>query len=366
MMQNVNVYFYKENVYTGTPMGNLIKLKPEKTHDKRATICDVAEHAGVSIATVSRVVNGSGSVSTTMREQVEQGIKDLKFRPNMIGRSLKLTHTRTFGVVVPTLSNPVFADMVSGVQEDARLAGYSTLMTFNEYQESEEEAAVETMLNNRVDGLILTVANVDDSPLCDRLDAENIPYVLLYNQPLKSHRCAVSVDNVAGGARVAEEFIHLGHKHSGVIAGRFGASDRSRARYTGFADYFKSHGLREPVLVEVDFSKANVQAAVAELLSCTRPPTALFCSTDLLAISVIGAITTLGLNVPGDISVIGFDGIDVGKLMRPSLATISQPSRQMGRIAVRMLLNRLGGGEETVHLMPFKFHPGESAGSVKN
>ena len=113
-----------------------------------------------------------------VRDHVSESIKILKFRPNIMGRNLKMSRTHIFGVVVPTLSNPVFADMLCGVQEEARLAGYSTLMTMNEYQEGEEEVAVETMLNNRVEGLILTVANADESPLCDRLDEENIPYVL--------------------------------------------------------------------------------------------------------------------------------------------------------------------------------------------
>jgi DNA-binding LacI/PurR family transcriptional regulator len=332
---------------------------------KRATIKDVADHAGVSIATVSRIVNGHETVGKKVREHVSESIKVLKFRPNIIGRNLKMSRTHILGVVVPTLSNPVFADMVGGVQEEARLAGYSTLMTMNEYQQGEEEIAVETLLNNRVEGLILTVANADNSPLCDRLDDENIPYVLLYNQPENLNRCAVAVDNAAGGARAAEEFVKLGHKHSGVIAGRFDHSDRSRARYKGFANYFKTQGLPDPILTEVDFSKANVQVAITWLLSQPNPPTAIFCSTDLIAISVIGIITGLGMSVPDDISVMGFDGIDVGKLIQPSLTTISQPSRRMGRVAVQLLLDRLEGGQETLRLMPFKFRPGESVTRMK-
>jgi DNA-binding LacI/PurR family transcriptional regulator len=332
---------------------------------KRATIRDVAEHAGVSIATVSRTVNGHKTVGADVREQVNQSIKELKFRPNTVGRSLKISRTQTFGVLVPSLSNPVFADMVGGLQKEAREAGYSTLITASEYNEGEELIALETMLSSRVEGLFLTVSNVDDSSLCDRLDEENIPYVLLYNKPQKTHRCAVAVDNVAGGARAAEEFVNFGHKNSGMIAVRFDVSDRSRDRYTGFANYFRSQGLPEPVLVEVEFSKVNLQITVTELLSRPVPPTALFCSTDMIAISVIGIITSLGLNVPGDISVIGFDGIEVGQLVRPSLTTISQPSRLMGKLAVKLLLNRLEGGRETLHLMPFKFQPGGSVGAVK-
>ena len=159
---------------------------------KRATIKDVASHAGVSIATVSRIVNGHDTVGEKVREHVNESIKILKFRPNVIGRNLKMSRTHIFGVVVPTLSNPVFSDMLCGVQEEARLAGYSTLFTMNEYQEDEEEVAVETMLNNRVEGLILTVANADNSALCDRLDEENVPYVLVYNQPETVNRCSFS------------------------------------------------------------------------------------------------------------------------------------------------------------------------------
>jgi DNA-binding LacI/PurR family transcriptional regulator len=332
---------------------------------KRATIKNVADHAGVSIATVSRIVNGHSTVGEKVREHVTKSIKVLKFRPNVIGRNLKTSRTHVFGIVVPTLSNPVFAEMVGGIQEEARLAGYSTLVTMNEYQEGEEEMAVETMLNNRVEGLILTVADADNSLLCDRLDDEDIPYVLLYNKPETSKRCAVAVDNVAGGARAAEEFVKFGHTRSAVIAGRFSDSDRSQARYEGFSNYFKSEGLPPPLLTEVDFSKANVKVAIAELLSHPNPPTAIFCSTDIIAISVIGIITSLGLSVPGDISVIGFDGIDFGQLIQPSLTTISQPSRRMGRVAVQLLMDRIEGGEETLRLMPFRFCAGESVTRVK-
>ena len=337
----------------------------KKPISKRATIKDVAEHAGVSIATVSRIVNRHESVGVKVREQVEESIKALKFRPNIIGRSLKMSRTHIFGVVVPTLSNPVFADMLGGVQEEARLAGYSTLMAMNEYREDEEEIAVESLLNNRVEGLILTVANADDSPLCDRLDQEGIPYVLVYNQPENTDRCSVAVDNTAGGALAAEKFIELGHKHCAVIAGRFSASDRSRARYNGFASCCRSHGLTDPLLAEVDFSRADVEAAISGFLSQPNPPTAIFCSTDLLAISAIGVISGLGMSVPEDISVIGFDGIDVGKLVQPPLTTISQPSRRMGRVAVQLLLDRLEGGEDTLRMLPFNFHAGESIAVVK-
>lgn len=327
------------------------------------TIKDVAQMAGVSTATVSRVVNGDGKVRPATAERVRAAIEALGFRPNAMGRGLKTARTHTFGILLPSLSNPIFAEVMEGIQTAARTAGYSVLITCSNYQEQEEQQAIETMLAHRVDGLILTVADSDDSAQLDWLDGENVPYVLLFNQPTNSRRSAVTVDNAAAGRLIAEEFIELGHERLGMIAGRFDASDRSRARYCGFREGIEAAGLDPPALVEVDFVEGRTQRAVRNLLSQEDAPTALFCSTDLLALSVMSGLRGLGIEVPKDVSVIGFDGISFGLLSHPTLATIMQPSRLMGQVAVQNLLGRLtASAAPHVQLLPTEFRPGASAG----
>jgi DNA-binding LacI/PurR family transcriptional regulator len=327
------------------------------------TMKEVAQRAGVSPATVSRVVNANGSISAKTTQRVRTAIEELGFRPNVIGRNLKSARTWTFGILLPSLSNPIFGEVLEGIQKAALSAGYSALITCSNYREDEERNAIETMLANRVDGLILTVADADHSAQLDRLDAQGVPYVLLFNQPKATNRSAVTVENRAAGRLIAEEFIQLGHTRMGMIAGRFDASDRSRLRFRGFEDGIAAAGLAPPALVEVDFVEGRISRAVGKLLHREEAPTALFCSTDLLALSVICALRALEIAVPNEISVIGFDGISFGLLSHPSLATVVQPSHAMGQSAVQHLLGRLTGGKApSVQVLAANYRPGTSTG----
>ncbi len=327
------------------------------------TLKDVALRAGVSPATVSRVVNGRGMISATTSERVEAAIKELGFRPNAMGRNLKTSRTQTFGTLLPSLANPIFGEVVEGIQTAARTAGYSVLITCSNYQEREERHAIDAMLANRVDGMILTVADADHSEQLNHLDAQGVPYVLLFNQPTGSARSAVTVDNVAAGRLIAEELALSGHTRLGMIAGSFDESDRSRSRFEGFKAGALAAGLKAPALVEVDFVQGRIARAVQNLLEREDAPTALFCSTDLLAFSVMGALRDLGVPVPEEVSIVGFDGIPFGQLSHPTLATVVQPSRAMGQAAVQHLLGRLTGGTSpSVQILPADFRPGTSIG----
>ncbi|WP_282605949.1 LacI family DNA-binding transcriptional regulator [Pelagibius sp. Alg239-R121] len=330
------------------------------------TLKDVAQRAGVSSATVSRVINSRGLISAPTAEKVQAAIAELGFRPNAIGRNLKTSRTRTFGVLLPSLSNPIFGEVLEGVQTAALAAGYSIAITCSNYREQEEKHAIDTLLANRVDGLILTVADADNSAQLDVLDAHGIPYVLLFNQPVKTSRSAVNVDNRAAGRLVAEEFIQFGHTRVGMIAGRFEASDRSRLRFQGLCDGIADAGLEAPALVEVDFVEGRVARAVRNLLNRTDAPTALFCSTDMLALSVIDVLRSLGVGVPEQISIAGFDGISFGQLSHPRLATVVQPSHAMGQAAVQHLLGRMAGSTAPkLQVLPAGYRPGSSIGPAR-
>ncbi len=326
---------------------------------------DVAAHAGVSIASVSRVVNGTAPTRAATTQKVQAAVDALGFRPNAVGRSLRTDRTRTFGVMVPAISNPVFAEAVAGLQSAAREAGYTVLITYTDYVRDAEASALQTMLSHRVDALVLTVADPDSNPLLDQLDAEERPYVLIYNQPNRKGRSAVTVDNVAAGRAVAETLVGLGHRRLGMVSGRFHASDRARARHRGFAAGLADAGLAAPALLEVDFTETDIRPALAGLYAATEAPTALFCSNDLLAIAVMGALRMLGKRVPEDVSVFGFDGIAVGALIDPTLATVVQPSREMGEVAIHHLLDRLAGcGQPQRIILPHRLRLGGSVGAA--
>lgn len=326
-------------------------------------IKDVAERAGVSISTVSRVLNQSGPASVRTRETVLRAVSEIGFRPNSMGRSLKTAKSRTIGVLVPSLKNPVFADAVQGIQAAAEQAGYGILLTSSNYSAERETAAVEVFLSNRVEGLIVTVADEASSPALDLLRREGVPFVLVFNPALDPGPSAVTVDNEAAAQALVEELIALGHRRIAMIAGRFDASDRSGLRRAGYERALRSHGIAPGAIVEVGFDTLDLSAHCAALMDAPEAPTAVFCSTDMLAIAAIRGLTTLGLRVPEDMSVAGFDGIAVGEWISPSLATVVQPAEEMGSQALRHLLQRVNDDAPALHLtLPYRLRPGESWG----
>ncbi len=327
-------------------------------------IHEVAARARCSIATVSRVVNGTAQTSETVRERVEEAIKTLAYRPSEIGRSLKTRKTRTIGIVVPSFTNPVFASSVAGVEQVARANGRTVLLSATEYHGEREEEIIETLLAKKVEGLVLTVADADDSRALDRLDAAKVPYVLLYNQPARPDRMAVSVDNIAGARQIVTELIALGHERIAFIAGKFHTSDRSLLRYQGCVEAMKDAGLPPPEVLETDYAADQPENpdGLADRLRELNNPTALFCSNDLLALAVMAASRSIGRRVPEDVSVAGFDGISIGKMIEPSLATIEQPTRNMGVRAMELLsaLCQAEAVQPGVHLLQHKFRQGGS------
>ncbi len=330
---------------------------------KPPTMQQVAKAAGVSVATVSRVINGLTAEHSATARRVRQAIVQLGFRPSRLGRNLKTQTTATLGLVVPSLDNPIFAASTEGVRSRAKALGYSLLLTATSYDRGGEEQAVETLLSHHVDGMILTVGDPDEAAVLRTLDAIKLPYVLLYNQPTRSGRPAVTVDNVAAARALVERLTAAGHQRIGMVAGHFGASDRQRLRWIGFEDAIARAGLSPGPVIEVDFDATSLTDRLATVLEAPEAPTALFCSTDILALAVLGAAAQLGLAVPRDLSLVGFDGIALSGLLRPSLTTVIQPSREMGRVAVDRLASEIAGERRgRTDLLPFEIRDGETIG----
>jgi len=307
------------------------------------TIRDVAEQAGCSIATVSRVLNGTAPIATDTRGRVAEAISALGYRRSEVGRSLKRQTTETIGLVVPSLTNPVFASSAQGVQSQARSLGMGVLLATSDYDPDLELKAVEAFLGQRVDGLLITVCDPENSPALALLDVEAKPYVLLYNQPTRGERPAVTVDNVAAAKAMTGAMLAAGHRRIAFVAGRFASSDRSRLRYQGFTQALAERGLAATPPIEVDFLAEEPDAALAPRFRRARPPTALFCSNDIVALAAIAALRRLGLDVPEDVSVTGFDGIAIGTMVHPALTTVRQPTRAMGVCAMELLVKRIAG-----------------------
>lgn len=305
-----------------------------------ATIKDVASHAGFSIATVSRVINAPHTVTPETQAKVRAAIEALQFRPNSLGRQLRADRTGLVGVILPTLANPVFADSLQGIDDEASAAGYRLVLMTTQYDAVRERRAIETLREQRVDGVILTVTDGNSNPLLDDLEADSMPYVLAHNDT--ACRPSVSVNNRRAARDGVRLLISQGHQRILMLAGSLAASDRARQRHLGYCDAMIEAGLEPRAAIEVDFNADTLTIDTLERLT-TGPEhaTALFCSNDLLAMVVMRGLRAAHFDVPGDMSILGFDGLPMGELLSPTLASVCAPNRAIGSQAWRQLYARI-------------------------
>jgi DNA-binding LacI/PurR family transcriptional regulator len=315
------------------------------------SIQSVAEKAGVSVATVSRVFNFPDKVTPATRELVERVAGELGYLPNSSARTLRTQRSRVLGVVLPTLLNPVFAECLQGIAQAAVAGGYAIIPVTTGYQLDEEQRAVNLLMAGNVDGLILVVSNPATSAALERLRGAGLPYVLVYNRH-PEHPC-ISVDSESAVAGAVARLVELGHRRIAMVSGTLAASDRAQQRWRGFLQGMAAAGLEPPALVEVPFIETAVDELTRLLLEAAPRPTALVCSNDLLAIRSIRAAHLSGLQVPRDLSVIGFDGIALGEDLTPALSTVTQPNGDIGRHSVELLVQA-----------PHAFRSGESCAPV--
>ncbi len=320
----------------------------------------VAKYAGVSRATAARAFASPQLLREATLKQVLEAAQALNFRPNRLGRQFRLQATQLLGVVVPNLLNPVFAEQFQAMERAARAQGYNLLLATTDYQAERERDVVEDLLRQRVDGLVLTVTDARDNPLLEALGLEAPPWVLAYHQPTQTDFSAVFVDNCAGMALATDYLLDRGHRRIAMVAGPALQSDRAQMRYLGYCQAMQRRGLEAlPVLEMPAHTRADL-AALRPWFAGPQPPTALVCSNDLLAISVMAQLRRGGLNVPGDVSVIGFDGIELGTQMHPTLCSVVQPIEAMAERMIEQLLAQIAGGPPHSHCLPCHIRPGES------
>lgn len=324
----------------------------------KVTIKDVAREAGCGIATASRVLNQSGPTSADVRDRVEKAAGALGFAFSARGRALQSSKSMTIGCLVPSLANPVFAEAVQGVQSELALTRYQLLISCSNYDGAVDNGAILTLMSKDVDGLIVTMVEPDHSPALKRAQQRGIPVSLMFHDPIAGFPTAY-VDNAEAARHVARRFWNFGHRRTGFLALRFATSDRSRNRYAGFLNECRAHGMPDPVLIELSETDAKCPETLARTLNANPDLTAIFASNDFLAIAVQQAARLLGWRVPRDLSVVGFDGIDIGRLLDVPLATIATTPEQMGRQAARTLLRLMQGDAPTqAPPLPFQFRSG--------
>lgn len=320
------------------------------------TIRDVAARAGCSIATVSRVVTGNGPVSDDMRRRVVEAALDLGFP---LARAFPEARP-VISILIPSLTNPVFAAAVAGIEQRARSAGMFTILGQSNYDPAQEEAISATLIAERPVGMIMTVCDPAKSQALQNMHKAGLPVVTIYNEDTPEGVAAVQVDNRLAIRRMTEDLLALGHRRILFLAGKFISSDRSARRYDGYGDAMRAAGLDPAPAIEVDFIDASRDIDLTGILAEWQP-TAIMASNDLLAVTVMASLRRAGFSVPEDISVTGFDGIDFSRHVYPRLHTVRQPSQVMGGLAASLLLDIAAGHKAPQQLRPdFIPQPGDS------
>jgi DNA-binding LacI/PurR family transcriptional regulator len=320
------------------------------------TIKDVAELAQVSPATVSSVLRANKNVSDISRQKVLDAINELGYRPNRLAQALRTQRSRTLGLVIPDIANPFYADIAQGATDQARASGYGLFLMTASESETDLRQAAEELVQRQVDGLLLTSVGIDYRVSPWRLD--KVPYVLVNRYAQTAVADYVGIDNRAG-AREVVRFLHrLGHRHIAFIGG-LRHSSASRDRLAGFHQAMQELGL---VVSRDHMGFADLQYDKAlnltqEMLQTDPRPSALFAADDMMALGAWEGAQLLGVRVPAELTIVGFDGIWNTALAGIRLSTVVQPRYELGHLAVKLLHERIQGfaGPPRVRLLPYEF-----------
>jgi DNA-binding LacI/PurR family transcriptional regulator len=334
---------------------------------RRATIRDVATHAGVSHQTVSRVINGSPNVATETRERVLATITELGYVPSPMARGLISNRTHSIGIVAEDISDQTFARWVAGAERAARARGFY-LMIGSVEPEDDERGYLRLMLERRVEGLLLARPHAAlDTGDIERLSNAGVPIVSIGSSRVPG--IVVDVDNRQGGYDATRHLLEQGHRAIATVVGpaEWPSSD---ARHEGYREALAEAGVAyDPALVEQagDWGLESGRAAAARLCAKRAKFTALFAHSDLIALGAIRELRLAGQAVPRDVSVVGYDDLPVAPYMDPPLTTVHQPMEELGALAATLLLDQLGGEARVAgdQLLPAELISRESVARLK-
>lgn len=311
----------------------------ESSQHSVPTIADVATHAGVSTATVSRVLNAGTKVQPATRARVEAAISALNYTPNFGARALVAGRTRTIGAVIPTMENAIFARGVQAFQETLDEAGFTLLVATSLYRQDLEETQIRTLMARGIDGLML-IGYQRKPEIYDLLRRHEIATLVTWAHDPNHPQPAVGFDNRAAMADVTRAVLNQGHRDIAVIMAHTDHNDRTSNRLRGLRDEMERWGISPdscPV-VETPYQIDAARRAFAQIMSADTRPTAILCGNDVLAVGALMEARAMGLSVPGDVSLTGFDDMDIATVVEPGITTMHIPHRKMGRQAALALL----------------------------
>jgi LacI family transcriptional regulator len=306
------------------------------------TLNDVAQKAGVSTATVSRCLNSPDRVSKNTRNKVEQAIITLGYSPNFGARVMAGKRTYTIGAIIPTMENAIFARGIQAFQDELHSQFYTLLVASSSYDPEIEEEQIRTLVSRGVDGLLLI--GHDRSPeIIDFLEEKKIPTLVAWAHDPNARLPSVGFDNFAAMSKLAVHIIRLGHRRIGMISAWTKNNDRARARVKAVQHAMSQAGLNagKLVLIETDYGIENGATAFGQIMQSPKPPTVIICGNDVLAAGALKQADLLGIPVPDNVSITGFDDIELAQILTPQLTTVHVPHREMGRRAAELLIKML-------------------------
>lgn len=322
-----------------------------------ATIKDVAKRAGVSTTTVSHVINKTRFVAEETRNAVWEAIKALHYSPSAVARSLKVNHTKTLGLLATSSEAPYFAEIIEAVENQCFERGY-TLILGNAHNDLQKQRAYLSMMaQKRVDGLLVMCSEYPDDLLQMLEENRNIPMVVMDWGESRGDFTDTVQDNAFHGGYLAGRYlIERGHRDIGAIPGQM-ERNTGGGRHAGFLQAMQEAGIsvRPEWIVQGDFEPESGYQAMQQILNQKQRPTAVFCGGDIMAMGAICAADEMGLRVPQDISVIGYDNVRNARYFTPALTTVHQPKAQLGEKALEMLLDRITSKREepqTIEVQP--------------
>lgn len=308
----------------------------------KLTIKDIAREAGVSITTVSRVLNNKeDGTSKETREKVLLVMKDLNYQPNKLARGLVTKRSNMLGLIVPNISNPYFPELCRGAEDEANLRNYSLIICNSDDQSQKEENYLRLLQEQQVDGILLSSKNRLSQTSKDLLQSGRIPYILFDRGDEASNQSGVFLDNEKGGYLAGKHLTDLGHTKIACLTGPTEIRN-SQQRLTGFQLALAEAGVEIPpsFILVGDFQMETAYKIAKEFLQLNSV-TAIFAGNDLMACGVYRAAHELGIQIPGQLSIIGFDDIPLVTALIPKLTTIRQGTYEMGRKAIELLINEL-------------------------
>ena len=311
------------------------------------TLNDVAKAAGVSTATVSRCLNSPERVVESTRKRVMHAVESLGYTPNFAARVMAANRSFTIGAIIPTMDNAIFARGLQEFQDQLRESGYTLLVSSSAYDPEVEREQIRTLVARGADGLLL-IGYARDAEIYNYLEQHQIPSLVAWSYDPRVQRPSVGFSNTAAMGELARKVILAGHRQIAMISGKTKGNDRAQSRVEGVRFAMTENSLDPDTLtlIETTYEIEKGAEALRKLMNLSPRPTVVICGNDVLAAGALREARNLGIQVPEQLSITGFDDIELAEIVSPSLTTVHVPHREMGRKAAQELVEMVEGRSE--------------------